>query len=215
MAEKDDGYIRWRCKACGQRLKVKRSREGGDVMPCPKCGEMVNVPLSNLEAIAKGTEMAETGEPGRLHIDPELLRKRLASEGEKAEGPGSAGAAPTIRREGWSAQAAFGRIQELDQLAAGVAKVDQDVMGQIQRVYRGGELTKEDRHEQIKDAAQHRREEVQKLVQSRLTALQQQLKSLESQQQRLNRSELDHLARLKKASEAIMLYSCYVLGVEA
>jgi len=215
MAEKDDGFVRWRCKACGQRLKVKKTWEGGDVMPCPKCGEMVNVPLSNLEAIAKGTEMAETGDPGRLRIDPELLRKRLGSEQEKAAGPGSVGGAPTIRREGWSAEAAFGRIQELDQLAAGVAKADQDVMGQIQRVYRSGDLSKEERHEQIKDAALQRRQEVQELVNNRLTALRQQINALEGQQQRLGRGELDHLARLKRAAEAITFYSHYVLGLKA
>jgi len=215
MAEKDDGYIRWRCKACGQRLKVKKTWEGGDVMPCPKCGEMVNVPLSNLEAIAKGADMAETGKPGRLHIDPELLRKRLGSEREKAAGPGSVGGAPTIRQEAWSAQAAFGRIHELDQLAASVAKTDQDVMGQIQRIYRSGDVAKEQRHEQIKDAARQRRRELQELVNNRLTALRQQVESLESQQQRLSRSELDHLARLKRAAEAIMLYSHYVLGIKA
>ena len=91
--EKDDGFIRWRCKGCGQRLKVKETHEGGDVMPCPRCGEIVNVPMGNIAEIAKGTEMAETGDPGRLNVDPELLMKRLRGD-EKAEGPGSAGGAP-------------------------------------------------------------------------------------------------------------------------
>ena len=99
--EKDDGYIRWRCKACGQRLKVKKTYEGGDVMPCPRCGEIVNVPMGNIEAIAKGTEMAETGDPGRLNVDRELLMKRLRGD-EKATGPGSVG------RSHWTSDRARG-----------------------------------------------------------------------------------------------------------
>ena len=85
MAEKDDGYIRFRCRMCGKRLKVKDTIEGGNVMPCPRCGAAVTVPMGNLEAIAEGTAMPETGQPGRLNVDPELVRKRLAGEDEPTE----------------------------------------------------------------------------------------------------------------------------------
>ncbi len=212
--EKDDGFIRWRCKACGQRLKVKETREGGDVMPCPRCGEIVNVPMGNIAEIAKGTEMAETGDPGRLNVDPELLMKRLRGD-EKRTGPGSAGAAPTLGREGWSAQAAFGRVEELDQLAAGLVKIDQDSMGTVQRIYRSRELSTAERRDQIRAAGKQRHEDVRQLVQKRLAALRQQAASMQAKQERLNRSELDHLARLKRGAEAIELYARYMLGGEA
>ncbi len=212
--EKDDGYIRWRCKACGQRLKVKETHEGGDVMPCPRCGEIVNVPMANIAEIAKGTEMAETGDPGRLNVDPELLMKRLRGE-EKAAGPGSVGGAPTLGREAWTSQTAFGRVEELDQLAAGLVRIDQESMGTVQRIYRSRELSTAERRDQIKAAGQQRRADVRELVEKRLTALRQQAASMQTKQERLNRSELDHLARLKRGAEAIELYARYVLGTEA
>lgn len=213
-AKKDDGYVRFRCKACGQKLKIKDTLEGGNVMPCPRCGENVNVPLANLEAIAEATAMAETGQPGRLNVNPELLRERLRGEGEKAAGPGSVGGAPTLRGMSWSPEAAFGRIEELDQLGAALGKMEQDVMGQIQRLYRGQDLSAPERHQQIRDAADHRRDETRRLLESRLATLRQQVQSMEAKQQRLNRSELQHLARLRRAFEAIQLYGRYVLGIE-
>ena len=79
MAKKDVGHVRFRCKQCGQKLKIRKDREGGDVIQCPRCGASVNVPLVNLEAIAKGTDMAETGDPGRINVNPELLMRRLRS----------------------------------------------------------------------------------------------------------------------------------------
>ncbi|MHC4592964.1 MAG: FmdB family zinc ribbon protein [Planctomycetota bacterium] len=91
MSQKGDGYVRFRCRACGQRLKVRDTMEGGDVIPCPKCGASVNVPLANLEAIAKQADMEETGQPGRLNVDPELLMKRLRGEGEEASERGRRG----------------------------------------------------------------------------------------------------------------------------
>jgi len=47
---KDDGYVRFRCKMCGKRLKVREDKTGGGhVIPCPRCGELVTVPLVALD----------------------------------------------------------------------------------------------------------------------------------------------------------------------
>jgi len=215
MAEnqKDDGFIRFRCKACGQRLKVKKTWEGGEVMPCPRCGELVNVPLANLESIAKAADMAETGQPGRLNVDPELLRKRLGVEGQGGSGAGTAGVAPTLRREGWSPQAAFGRIQELDQLAAGLTQINNNLMGELQRIYRNSDLTPEQREEQVKRAARQQRADILKLVKARLLAAQQKVQALQGRRG-LNPSEVDHMARLERALEAVRLYARHVLGLK-
>lgn len=215
MAKTDDGYIRFRCRTCGKRLKVKDTIEGGNVVPCPGCGAAVTVPMGNLEAIAEGTAMPETGQPGRLNVDPELLRKRLKGEGEQREGPGSVGGPPTLRQGAWNPVTAFGRITELDQIAAALVKIDEDLMGQIQRLYRKEDQSAEDRELEIKVAGERRRDEIRQLLQNRLQHARQQLRRLESMEHRLGRGEMDQLQRLRMAVEAMELYARYVHDVEA
>jgi DNA-directed RNA polymerase subunit RPC12/RpoP len=214
MAQKDDGYVRFRCRSCGQKLKVRRTYEGGNVVPCPRCGTQVNVPLANLEAIAEGADMPETGQPGRINVDPDLLMKRLRGEDEQRSGPGSVGGAPTLREAPWSPDAAFGRIKELDQLGAALAKLDGELIGEFQRIYRNKELQPREREEQVRDAAEGRAADQSELLANRLAALRRQMRSLETGHERLNRSELQHLERLKRAQEAIRLYGRHVLGLE-
>jgi hypothetical protein len=209
MAAKNDGYIRWRCKSCGQKLKVKDTYEGGSVIQCPRCRATVNVPMGNIEAIAAGADIPETGTPGRLQIDPKKLKEALEG-GKKSVGPGSAGSTPSVR---WDSQAAFARIEQLDHLVAAAAKIDQDVMGQFQRLFRSTDLSPERRRELAEDAARGRREELGRLVANRLTGIRFQLDPLEGARN-LNRSELTTRERLQRAIEAIELYSRYVLGLD-
>ena len=214
MAEKDDGYLRFSCRMCGKRLKVKSTVEGGNVLPCPRCGASVTVPMGNLEAIAEGTAMDETGDPGRLNLDPELLMKRLRGEDEKRDGPGSVGGGPTLRESSWDPMAAFGRILELDQLGAALTKIDEDVMGQIQRLYRQKDQTLEDREQEIKVAGERRRDEIRQLVQNRIQNTRLQVRRLASMENRLERSELDNLQRLRRTVEAMELYARHVHGID-
>jgi len=214
MAEKDDGYVRFRCRACGQRLKVRKTSEGGTVIACPHCGASVNVPIVNLEAIAAATDMPETGQPGRLNLNPELLRKRLRGEDEERSGPGSVGGPPTLREGKWSAESAFGRIQELDQLAAALSKVEEDAMGQVQRIYRNRDLSAAQRDEQVKDVAALRLRDLREMLANRLAGLRRQINSLDVQRERLERGQRDQLERLKLGAEAIQVYARHILGVD-
>ncbi len=212
MAEKDDGYIRFRCPECGQKLKVRKGREGGDVLPCPKCGTPVTIPLGNLEAIAQGTDMAETGAPGRINVNPELRLKRL--QGGRPDGQGAFGGPPSLRQPRAGMDAAFARILELDQLAAALSKIDEDVMGQIQRLYRNPELDESQRASLMQQTAERRTEDIRKLLQNRLVPLRTEVRSKEAQRERLMRSELDRLEQMKRACEALELYARHILGVQ-
>lgn len=214
-AEKDDGYIRWRCKGCGQKLKVKESWEGGEVIQCPRCGAMVNVPIGNIEAIAAGTDMEETGEPGRLQLDPEKLMKTLRGE-EKTEpgSPGSAGSTPSVRSVQWDAESAYGRVEQLDQLASAVQRIDQSAKGDIQRAYRNKDLDAGDRAKAVKEAARGRLEEIRALVQDRLAGLRMNIQDMETREENLNRGQKTQLASLRRAVEAIKLYTRYVLRIK-
>jgi hypothetical protein len=208
--KKDDGYIRWRCKECGQRLKVREDREGGEVMPCPRCGALTNIPLANIDAIAQATDMEETGMPGRLNVDKEVLKKRLTQQG----GPAAAGGAPTLKQDKWSIQAAFGRITELDEILASLRKTDEDFMGQVQRMYRDPDLEPDSRKTEVKRAAQTRRQEVVGHFQTRMRAMDQRIRSMDGMKHRLGRDEMDELERLKRAFEAVRLVAGYGFGVK-
>jgi len=214
MAPEEDGFVRFRCGECGQKLKVKKTIEGGNVMPCPRCGATVNLPLMNLESIAKGTDMAETGQPGRLNVDPDLLLKRLRGEGEKASGPGSVGGPPTLRQEPGGALGASARVQELDQVAASVSKIDQDALGQVQRMYRGRELSAAQRQARVQQVADRRQQDIKELVANRLAGMRMEIRSLDVQRRRLMRSDLDRLEHMKLACEALEFYARHILGVD-
>jgi hypothetical protein len=208
-APKNDGYIRWRCKNCNQRLKVRETTEGGSVIPCPRCGQLVNVPIANIESLASAADMAETGQPGRLNVQADLLKERLTGSIKDM------GGGPTLKSdEKWSVDTAFGRVQELDQILASVAKMDQDLVGQMQRLYRNSELEFEDRKNEVKRAAEIRRDEIRELFDSRFASLKQRISSMQAMHQRLGRSELDELERMKRAYEALQLYGGYVYGIK-
>ncbi len=214
MAKKDDGYIRFNCRMCGKRLKVRETSEGGGVLPCPKCGSPVNVPIGNLDALAEAADMEETGAPGRLHLDPELLMKRLREGDEDRDGPGSEGGPPTLRGPAWSGGSSFARITELDQLAAALHRINEDIMGQAQRVYRGADLSPEDRETQIQEIGQLRRQDLLKLLKTQLDPMRDNVRRMEAQHQRLSREEWTELDRLKLACEALGFYAEHVLGVQ-
>jgi hypothetical protein len=203
--KKDDGYIRWRCKQCGQRLKVREDREGGEVMPCPRCGALTNIPLSNIDAIAQASEMEETGMPGRLNVNKDILKQRLTEEG----GAASVGGAPTLKQDKWSIQAAFGRITELDEILSSLRKSDEDFMGQIQRLYRDPDVEQDERRDDVKKAAEEHRREVVHAFQARMEAMDRRIRTMEGIKNRLGREEMDELARLKRAFEAVRLVAGY------
>jgi predicted RNA-binding Zn-ribbon protein involved in translation (DUF1610 family) len=214
MAEKSDGYIRWRCKSCNQRLKVKDTFEGGNVIQCPRCGASVNVPMANIDAIAAGADMPETGQPGRIQLDREKLMRSLRGDQLTEPGsPGTAGSSPSLREGAWS-PAAFGRLEQLDQLSAALSKIDQATMGDVQRLYRNADLGPAEREAQVRDTAEARRDEIGRLVRDRMAGLRLQLGHLEGSRENLTRSQLSDMQKLKLGLEAIELYTRYVLGVE-
>jgi DNA-directed RNA polymerase subunit RPC12/RpoP len=213
MAEKtEDGYIRWRCKSCGQKLKVKESYEGGNVINCPRCWATVTVPLSNIDAIAEGSELEETGEPGRIKIDRDKLMSVLEEREERAREPGSAGSTPSVQSVSWDLEAAFGRVRELDQFVSTVRKIDQEVVGEIQRLYRNPDLQPETRYRRIREAARGRLEEIKDLLQHRLGALAVKLDRLEGRHQTKARDT--DIQKTELAIEALKLYTRFVLGIK-
>jgi phage FluMu protein Com len=214
MPEKSDGFIRWRCKSCNQKLKVKDTFEGGNVIQCPRCGANVNVPMANIEAIAAGADMPETGQPGRIQIDREKLMHALkGDEATEPGAPGTSGSTPSVRNDAYTG-AGYSRIEQLGQLAASLIKIDEATMGEVQRLYRNADLGPKEREAQIRGAGDARRAEIKRLVQNRLAGMRMQLAHLEGSRERLGMSERSDLAKLQVAVEALDFYTRYILGIE-
>ncbi len=213
MADRDDGYVRFQCRQCGQRLKVRSDREGGDVLQCPRCGSMVNVPLANIEEIAKGADMEETGQPGRLNVKADLLLERLRMKGPQ-DGEQRAGGPPSLRETKFGATASFSRLSELDQLAASVSKIDQEMIGQLQRLFRERGLKPEDREVQFEGIAERRKREIEQLLKNRLFGLKQEVRALDAQRERLERRQRQELEAKKMALEALQLCAKYVYDLD-
>ncbi len=212
--EKDDGYVRFYCDSCGKRLKIKNTYDGGHVVRCPSCGQQVNVPLANIQAVADATLMDETGKPGQLQLDPEKLMERLRGSDTERDGPGSPGSTPSLREGPWSAEKAFGRMEELDHLMEAVVRTEQEALGDLQRLYRKTDLNPSQRAQYVRDAGEHRRNRLKELVQNRIQAVKQEVRSMEPRHENLNKSELRHLKRLRKTLEAMRFYSRFVLRIE-
>jgi hypothetical protein len=102
----------------------------------------------------------------------------------------------------------------LDQLGAALTEIEQDAMGQVQRVFRDADLDEGQREEQVKEAGRIRREDARQLLQRRLAGLRGQLQRLQSGGDRLTPPQEAHLARLRRAAEAIRLYGRYMLGID-
>jgi hypothetical protein len=92
--------------------------------------------------------------------------------------------------------------------------MDEELMGQIQRIYRDPEPDAERRVERVRLAAERRREDIRRLLTDRLGSLRMQVRSMQAQRHRLMRSELGRLENMEKACEALEAYARFVLGVE-
>ena len=126
--------------------------------------------------------------------------------------PGTAGSSSSLRENVWTG-AGFSRIEQLGQLAASLAKIDDAAMGDVQRLYRS-DMEPAEREEQIKVVGNARRSEIKTLVENRLVGMRMQLANLEGSRDRLGPGERTDMERLKLAVEALDLYTRHVLGID-
>jgi hypothetical protein len=211
---KDDGYIRWYCKSCNHRLKVKSASAGGNIIRCPFCSELTTVPVGNLEEVVESAQMEETGRPGHIQLDPEKLLSRLQGEREKGVGPGSAGSAPSLRTVPWSEDAAFAPIQELNDILPGIGRVEEETIGDLQRIYRNRKLNPSQRAEQVKEAAEMRARKLGELVTGRFKTVGREVSSMEARHRELSKAQLAELGRRRRVMESLQFYGRYVLGAD-
>lgn len=226
MAGKNDGYIRFQCKACGKRLKVRDKYEGGTVVPCPRCHASVVVPLANLDAIARRHRPDDEDEEwmGRLDVRPDALRERLGtpdipfSEADLAR--------PEWKRRMMAQEApaggptlnlptrAFERIPQLDSLSARIKQIEDECVGDLQRMFRNPDITAEQRARRARELADGRRRDIQRAVEDILAAVRHDLSPLKVSLSRLSRSELKRRETLEAAEEGITLYAQNIYGLD-
>jgi len=215
VEQKDDGYIRFHCRMCGKRLKIKKELEGGGTVKCPRCGELVTVPFANLEAIAQAEGLSDdTARKNINRLDPDLLMRQLRGDengGKKGNGAASAGTAPTRK---WTPELTYGTIEALDSLRARLNKIEDDTVGDIQRLLRMREKPRDEILSELDKIAQDRQKEVRDYCRGRLQDLKEKLRALEAHKGVLGPAAVQRLDKLQRSVDALELYLFRVLHLE-
>ena len=212
--QKNDGYIRWRCPNCGKKLKMPADHEGGFVAQCPKCLATINVPMANLQALQDGADLEGTGVEEWLKVNPDLVMKRLRGEDEDETAVGRGGpVANWAEKAGTWSPTAFSRVAELDQVSASIALIDDEIMGQVQRLYRMRDLSRAQREERAKEIAQMRRRKLRKLFRDKLEPMKRRARVLQQHEDSLGPRDLHELAELRRKFEAVLFYGRVILRV--
>jgi len=207
--QKDDGYVRFRCKACGQKLKIRKDREGGHVVPCPKCGEMVNVPLANIDALAQDPGLRDDTERKNIGgLNKAKLLSYLADDEVGREEERQAAAAA------WTGGQRLERIKALDELKGSLKRIHNDSIEKAQSLFRQQRLDDDTTVKEMQTiGAQQRQELMQNLIQTR-DELKRKLELLESVSGGLEKSGKDRIVGLNRSIRGLTLYAKHVLGVE-
>jgi len=191
MAKDDQDYVRFRCKACGKKLKVKLVDEGGQIISCPRCRSPVNVPLAGLPADLSG------GAP-------------------QHEGPG-----PKAGREGveapvgvpWVPKVALRHLPDFDKFTAAVEKIDADKIEAVRRLVGEAVPSDEELDLEVRRIGKQQAEEMQGLVLRSAQAMKEKLRELEGPGRPLSTYESLRVRELKASLVLVQAYARHVLRV--
>ncbi len=208
MRQKDDGYIRFRCKACGKRLKIKKHHEGGNIVPCRRCRAPINIPLANPEAILEAG-LDWQGEVSAVNYDPKSLLPQMESEQEKRRSDSREG----LESKGqWSPEAGLSRLQELDDFRVAVGRLEDEAADMVQKLLRQRNLTRRAMVREMQRIGQERARRIQDHLQSRKKELEGKLARLEAKGGHLAERGRRRIRQLRSSLVALELYVRHVLG---
>lgn len=208
--QRDDEYVRFRCKACGKRLKVKKTFDGGQLVPCPRCGELVTIPLANIKAISDyEPDFSQTEEQSTDPLDPDSLIAYMKEEGEKkkeeredrAEGP----------RKKWTPQKPAGRIQELNIVLNGLERVEQETVEKLEALFSQSGIPKEEIGRRIETICGERESDMRKLCTERLRGLETMRLKLVAKRGVLPPAGLQRLEEIERTLDALHRYFSQIL----
>jgi len=219
MAEqKDDGYIRFSCRYCGKRMKVRKEQGGGDTIACPRCGEPVTVPVTNLEDIADADELLDKTKGGESKgLDPGQLLQQLKEEqdqmGQKSEKPGKEHEEGRGEVRKWRPERYLGRIDELDHLRTRLNQFEDDAVEDLQRLLQDKEMSKKEKLKEVDNIARERRDKIRNHCRERLDDLKKKRKKLKDREGVLGAKAAQRLDQLNRTIKAMRLYLGRVLGM--
>ena len=203
--EKDDGYIRFRCKECGKKLKVKAQYEGGHVIACPRCHSTITVPIAGPDAMLNAAVSAKTPAGDvRPTADPSPSQREKAEDAARELQVAAGG-----RR--WRPDASLNRLQELDRLRATLGRLDDETVERIQRMLRQPKLEEDEISLKMRRIAEQRAEAIQDAVTAHSNEIKSKIRQLEARRTGLPEPAFRGLDRLKKALVALDLYARIVL----
>ena len=210
IEQKDDGYIRFRCKACGKKLKIRTSYEGGNIVSCPRCLASITLPLANLEALVqKGPEITPKAE---RKLDPKMLLSSLRQETEAPAADSTAGAAE--RKKAWAPQAGRGTVEELENFREAVQRLDEEMSERLRKLLRQPNVSRQDVLLEARRIRRARAERIRRYAESRARELRPLLAELEAGQEKLSETARARRDQVRKALWTLEAYVQLLLAEE-
>jgi hypothetical protein len=210
MADKKrDEYIHFRCKACGKKLRIKTTYEGGNIVSCPRCHSPLTLPLANLQAlVSEGPDIGSATTGSKLDLEILMSRLREGHEPAPAETPSSED------DRHWSPGAGLSRARELDSLHAMLSRQNNELIERLQKLFRQPNLTQETVSHEMERITAEREEQVRRHVSVHVTELKGKIARLESEQAAATEHGRRRLEQLRKSVLALRTYARFVLGKE-
>jgi len=206
-----DGYIRFRCKNCFKRLKVKADIAGGDAIPCPFCGNTVVVPFGE----AAQADLEEG--PGTA---PEPPSRPLPTGHRFGGGKKSKGGGRPLRMRaaaegpGWRPLIAKReRIKDLDDLHKSLMRIMEESLAQSHAVLLDEKMKVEDRISKLQEIGKKRELSLKKKVIQYRENVRRRLKDMLADPQKMGPTGMKEISELKADAESVDLYTSFVLNM--
>lgn len=235
-----DEYVRFRCHMCGKRLKVRSDKQGGgQVLPCPRCREMLTVPLANLtDDLASATAEAAASEEVQKAFGSERAFKETAFKLSRMGGASTAGRrtadrpadrVPRDREEAGDepSRAAAGRwrpsfatatpmlpLDELKEFRRKLDRIEGNALERACSVF--GDLTATTDHKRntLQRIGEERDNQYYDVYLKLRDDLMAEMKTLHVRTADLEPPQQKRLGEIRRIVESLDLYAFHVLGIE-
>ncbi|HOX40140.1 MAG TPA: hypothetical protein PL033_19320 [Candidatus Brocadiia bacterium] len=221
-----DGYIRFRCKNCFKRLKIKAEVSGGDAIPCPFCGNTVVIPFGEGAQAELGDELAPhpTGGTSQNVMDvgggteqigaPEPPRRPLPSRGpiRKSGDDRTLKMRSTSSGLGWRPQLVKrDRIKDIDDLHKSMIHVMDENLAQAHSVLLDERIPMEEKLAKLQNIGKQRETNLRKKIIQYRDQLRDRLRRMMSDPRKMGPSGMREITELKSDIEAVDLFTSFVL----
>jgi hypothetical protein len=223
-----DGHIRFRCKSCGKKLRVKLGASGGGQLThCPKCGNLLLLPINQ--------QNGDVQEEAHAHEQDEVVLKSFGTEEayEKTveglqefarrhvpEPQEQAAQAPEEKeaRPRWAPKLGMKKVtesfEELRDFRNRLDQIESDIYERVVSVFKDEGASAERREAMLRRIGQDRRTHYQLAYEKTRDMLLDELKYLMNEQEAGRPHDMRRVLQLKGAIQKLDSYGLHVLQIK-